>query len=68
MGWVYKSIWLDCHSSEIPTLETGVAAKVLDGGGALEALSGWKREGIAFCEWFAFAVNGSVFAHVDSKI
>ena len=45
-----RSVGLDCHCSEIPALETDVAEKVLDGGGALEALSDWKREGFAFCE------------------
>ena len=43
-------VGLDCHSSEIPALETDAAEKVLDGGGALEALSGWKQEVFAFCK------------------
>ena len=39
-----RSVGLDCRSSEVPALETE------DGGSMLEALSGWKREGFAFCE------------------
>jgi len=46
IGHVIKlgSVGLNFHSSEIPRPE------VLDGSGALKALSGWKREGFAFCE------------------
>ena len=45
-----ESFEFACHSSGIPALETDVAEKVLDGGGASEALSGWKREEFAFRE------------------
>ena len=38
------SVWLNCHSSEIPRPE------VLDGSEVLKAMGGWKREGFAFCE------------------
>ena len=45
-----RPVGLDCRSSEIPALETDEGEKVLDGGDALEALSGWKQEGFAFCK------------------
>ncbi len=51
----FGCVRLDCHSSEKPALETHVAEKgavVLDGAGKLEALSGWEREGFAFCTSF----------------